>query len=89
MKKLRLKQTENKIKRHLWTTEEDEAIINLVKKYGVRKWTLISRKLQDKLHIYRRSGKQCRERWHNKTNYFCYSATQRKSENSKETLNPL
>ena len=49
--------------RRLWTKDEDEAITHLVKHYGIRKWTLISKKLQDKYNIYGRSGKQCRERY--------------------------
>jgi len=51
--------------RRLWTKEEDEAITQLVKQYGIRKWTLISKKLQERYGIHGRSGKQCRERWHN------------------------
>lgn len=49
-------------KRRLWTKEEDEAITSLVKQHGIRKWTLISKKLQEKYHIHGRYGKQCRER---------------------------
>lgn len=48
--------------RRLWTDEEDVAITALVQRHGIRKWTLISRKLQDQYAIYGRSGKQCRER---------------------------
>ncbi len=48
--------------RKLWNDEEDEAILNLVKTYGIRRWTLISKKLQECYHIHGRSGKQCRER---------------------------
>lgn len=48
--------------RRLWSENEDIAIISLVNKYGIRKWTLISRKLHDEYKIYGRSGKQCRER---------------------------
>jgi myb proto-oncogene protein len=64
----------NHFSRRLWTDEEDRAITTLVQRHGIRKWTLISRKLQDQYHIYGRSGKQCRERyspllyfirWHN------------------------
>ncbi len=51
--------------RRLWTKEEDEAITQLVRQYGIRKWTLISKKLQERYGIHGRSGKQCRERWHN------------------------
>eukprot|EP00826_Nyctotherus_ovalis_P065199 TRINITY_DN957_c0_g3_i1.p1 TRINITY_DN957_c0_g3~~TRINITY_DN957_c0_g3_i1.p1 ORF type:complete len:262 (-),score=67.58 TRINITY_DN957_c0_g3_i1:787-1572(-) len=50
--------------RRLWTQEEDDTITRLVKEYGIRKWTLISKKLKQ-YGIYGRSGKQCRERWHN------------------------
>lgn len=48
--------------RRLWGDDEDRAIAKLVKKYGIKKWTLISRKLQEEHQIYGRSGKQCRER---------------------------
>lgn len=40
-------------------------MINLVKKYGCKKWTLISEKMKEKLRDEGRSGKQCRERWYN------------------------
>lgn len=49
--------------RRLWNEHEDEAITNLIKKFGIKKWTLISRKLQEDYQIYGRSGKQCRERY--------------------------
>ncbi len=55
--------TQSSFTRRLWTKEEDEAITTLVQHYGIRKWTLISKKLQDKYHIRGRSGKQCRERY--------------------------
>ncbi|KAJ8766120.1 hypothetical protein K2173_021637 [Erythroxylum novogranatense] len=42
-----------------WTKEEDDCIIELVRKYGFRKWSLIAKCLSGRL------GKQCRERWHN------------------------
>ncbi|CAH1168854.1 unnamed protein product [Phyllotreta striolata] len=45
-----------------WTKEEDEKVIELVNKYGAKKWTLIAR------HLRGRIGKQCRERWHNHLN---------------------
>ncbi|XP_011150493.1 myb protein isoform X3 [Harpegnathos saltator] len=45
-----------------WTKEEDEKVIELVEKYGPKKWTLIAR------HLKGRIGKQCRERWHNHLN---------------------
>ncbi|CAK8691352.1 transcriptional activator Myb-like [Clavelina lepadiformis] len=45
-----------------WTKEEDEMVVDLVKKYGPKKWSLISK------HLKGRIGKQCRERWHNHLN---------------------
>ncbi|XP_048205411.1 myb-related protein B isoform X2 [Perognathus longimembris pacificus] len=45
-----------------WTKEEDEKVIELVKKYGTKHWTLIAKHLKGRL------GKQCRERWHNHLN---------------------
>ncbi|XP_028988565.1 transcriptional activator Myb-like isoform X2 [Betta splendens] len=45
-----------------WTQEEDERVIQLVQKYGVKHWSLIAKHLQS------RNGKQCRERWHNHLN---------------------
>ncbi|KAL1512837.1 hypothetical protein ABEB36_002356 [Hypothenemus hampei] len=45
-----------------WTKEEDEKVIELVNKFGAKKWTLIARNLRGRI------GKQCRERWHNHLN---------------------
>lgn len=45
-----------------WTKEEDDLVVELVGKYGPKKWTLIAR------HLKGRIGKQCRERWHNHLN---------------------
>ncbi|XP_075033701.1 myb-related protein B [Mixophyes fleayi] len=45
-----------------WTKEEDERVIELVKKYGTKHWTLIAKQLKGRM------GKQCRERWHNHLN---------------------
>ncbi|KAJ6646764.1 Myb protein, partial [Pseudolycoriella hygida] len=45
-----------------WTKEEDEKVIELVSRYGPKKWTLIARNLKGRI------GKQCRERWHNHLN---------------------
>ena len=56
---------EAKAQRKLWSEEEDCAVRKLVSKYGVRKWALISKKICEQFHIYGRTGKQCRERWHN------------------------
>ncbi|KAL3633467.1 hypothetical protein CASFOL_022229 [Castilleja foliolosa] len=45
-----------------WSKEEDETIIEMVKRYGPKKWSTIAQ------HLPGRIGKQCRERWHNHLN---------------------
>lgn len=45
-----------------WSKEEDEIIVELVNKYGPKKWSTIAQ------HLPGRIGKQCRERWHNHLN---------------------
>ncbi|XP_059915144.1 myb-related protein B-like isoform X1 [Gadus macrocephalus] len=45
-----------------WTKEEDERVIQLVHKYGPKRWSVIAK------HLHSRIGKQCRERWHNHLN---------------------
>ncbi|NXD85459.1 MYBA protein, partial [Halcyon senegalensis] len=45
-----------------WTKEEDKRVIELVQKYGPKRWSLIAK------HLKGRIGKQCRERWHNHLN---------------------
>ncbi|TRY97808.1 hypothetical protein DNTS_008294 [Danionella cerebrum] len=45
-----------------WTKEEDEKVIELVKRYGNKQWAAVARHLKGRL------GKQCRERWHNHLN---------------------
>ncbi|KAG0282907.1 hypothetical protein BGZ97_008791, partial [Linnemannia gamsii] len=42
-----------------WTDEEDKKLSELVKEYGPEKWVFIASKIGS------RTGKQCRERWHN------------------------
>ncbi|GFH50305.1 myb proto-oncogene protein [Chaetoceros tenuissimus] len=42
-----------------WTPEEDAKVVQLVKKYGQKKWSTIATELKGRL------GKQCRERWYN------------------------
>ena len=51
--------------RRVWTAEEDNAIRQLVQKHGTKSWSVIAENLQKELSIAGRSGKQCRERWHN------------------------
>ncbi|XP_045175051.2 myb-related protein B-like isoform X2 [Mercenaria mercenaria] len=45
-----------------WTPEEDQKVLELVRQFGAKKWTVISKYLNG------RTGKQCRERWHNHLN---------------------
>ncbi|KAF4384759.1 hypothetical protein F8388_002917 [Cannabis sativa] len=45
-----------------WSKEEDEVIVELVNKYGAKKWSMIAEALPGRI------GKQCRERWHNHLN---------------------
>lgn len=42
-----------------WSDEEDQKLIQIIETQGVGKWTAIGAKFEG------RSGKQCRERWHN------------------------
>lgn len=52
-------------RRSPWTSSEDNAIISLVQKHGTGNWTVISNEMSSKFNFKNRSGKQCRERWHN------------------------
>jgi len=56
--------------KRLWEKYEDEAVEQLVKKHGIKKWSLIAEKLDTEYKIKGRNGKQCRERWHNHLNPF-------------------
>jgi len=40
-----------------WTDEEDRKVIELVRDYGARQWSLIAKELKGRV------GKQCRERF--------------------------
>ncbi len=42
-----------------WTDEEDKTVRSLVETHGTKCWSLIAS------HLTARTGKQCRERWHN------------------------
>ncbi|KAF9282205.1 hypothetical protein BGZ88_011148, partial [Linnemannia elongata] len=42
-----------------WTDEEDRKLRDLVNEYGPEKWVFIASRIGS------RTGKQCRERWHN------------------------
>jgi hypothetical protein len=45
-----------------WRKEEDKILIELIKEHGPQNWTRIAKSIPS------RSGKQCRERWHNHLN---------------------
>ncbi|CAL9689485.1 unnamed protein product [Knipowitschia caucasica] len=45
-----------------WTPEEDLKVVELVRRFGVKHWSIIAK------HLRSRNGKQCRERWHNHLN---------------------
>uniref|UniRef100_A0A7S2SND5 Uncharacterized protein n=1 Tax=Mucochytrium quahogii TaxID=96639 RepID=A0A7S2SND5_9STRA len=51
--------------RRVWSNEEDEAIRTLVGEQGTKKWSWIATELRQRYNIDGRTGKQCRERWHN------------------------
>lgn len=49
----------HKFKKSVWKKEEDELLLAQVKEKGPNQWAEIASFLKN------RSGKQCRERWHN------------------------
>jgi len=51
-----------KTKQLTWTSEEDIKVINLVSRFGTKKWSHVGSFFEE------RTGKQCRERWHNHLN---------------------
>mmetsp|Transcript_8909 Transcript_8909/g.16712 ORF Transcript_8909/g.16712 Transcript_8909/m.16712 type:complete len:631 (-) Transcript_8909:170-2062(-) len=51
--------------RRVWAQEEDEAIRALVMKHGTKTWSVIAEQIVKEYGIQGRTGKQCRERWHN------------------------
>ena len=56
--------------RRVWTPDEDEAIKHLVAQFGTKSWSLIAEHIIKDFNIAGRSGKQCRERWHNHLGMF-------------------
>ena len=51
--------------RRQWSKEEDNAIRSLVGAHGTRSWSVIADLIVQQHDIHGRTGKQCRERWHN------------------------
>ncbi|CAM9204038.1 unnamed protein product [Chrysoparadoxa australica] len=47
------------LRKGAWTPKEDAKVIELVHKYGAKRWSKIA------VHLPGRIDKQCRERWHN------------------------
>ena len=45
-----------------WSAEEDELLLRAIEANGTRKWSVLAS------HLPGRTGKQCRERWHNQLN---------------------
>ena len=45
-----------------WTPQEDAKVLELVQRYGAKKWSVIASQIPGRL------GKQCRERWYNHLN---------------------
>jgi len=56
---LKKKRTKQMAVKGPWAQEEDDVVTSLVGQYGPRRWSLIASNLPG------RTGKQCRERWHN------------------------
>lgn len=51
-----------------WTSAEDDVLIQLVGKFGLKKWHVIAGHLKDRITLegeFVRTGKQCRTRWLN------------------------
>lgn len=55
-------ETDERDERRAWSADEDVRVTLLVATHGTKKWSLIGSQLPG------RSGKQCRERWHNHLN---------------------
>ncbi|EAS07453.2 Myb-like DNA-binding domain protein (macronuclear) [Tetrahymena thermophila SB210] len=53
------------VDRRAWSDDEDKAIRDLVNTFGIKKWTIVAQKMEELYNLSGRSGKQCRERWHN------------------------
>lgn len=51
--------------RRVWSLQEDNAIRELVARHGTRSWSIIAEHIVSDHDICGRTGKQCRERWHN------------------------
>ncbi|XP_037495382.1 transcription factor MYB118 [Jatropha curcas] len=59
VKKVGKPQKKSHIIKGQWTPQEDRLLVQLVKHFGIKKWSHIAKLLDGRV------GKQCRERWHN------------------------
>ncbi|KDP46437.1 hypothetical protein JCGZ_10277 [Jatropha curcas] len=59
IKKVGKPQKKSHIIKGQWTPQEDRLLVQLVKQFGIKKWSHIAKLLDGRV------GKQCRERWHN------------------------
>lgn len=57
---------EEKEERAVWNAEHDICLTSIVTTYGSQNWTAIAESMNVQFPDYRKSGKQCRERWYNK-----------------------
>ena len=51
--------------RRPWSSSEDSVLQTLVQELGVKRWAEVSQQLEERYGVTGRTGKQCRERWHN------------------------
>jgi len=61
----RTERPKNKHERRAWSRKEDEAIIRLVEKHGLKQWSMVAAEHAQELPGSNRTGKQCRTRWLN------------------------
>lgn len=54
--------TQQSVVKGAWSAEEDALLLKAIEANGARKWSVLAS------HLPGRTGKQCRERWHNQLN---------------------
>ena len=54
--------TQQSVVKGAWSAEEDALLLKAIEANGTRKWSVLAS------HLPGRTGKQCRERWHNQLN---------------------
>lgn len=48
--------------------QEDTALLDIIQVKKIKKWSTVSKLMESHFKIFARTGKQCRERWHNQLN---------------------